>query len=428
MSTSKKDVVQKAKDYITKFRQEWDASNAKFRQEEEKFYNDNKDGSLKGWIYIKDPNSAWGGTWSKTKPISTTKVASNSEVVSKPVTTPTKTTKPVVEESAFDKKYGGIGYKKVYTKDKNDYVYRDPSTNYDYYKSGRVRNGQYWGTVNGDNIKWDNVTTVSNTAYRAPTKTIWNGFFTDYVPNNDHDLVQLRNDLISNNKNLRNYHHWNYTTGFLGDQEYPMVVTTGLGSDNPHNDRSYYYNPQTQMYALIDEDWQGKPKGAAAVGNKVLWYTWDDIKRGVTFADHKKFFKQGGTMNRINYFQQGGAAPQQQDMQQQIIALVQAAMQGDQKATQTVNQIMEAAKAGDQQAMQLAQMIQQIAKQMQGQATTAKWGAKLGYIRSLKFANGGKACPTCQAGAPIKPIKKVEEKACGGKAKKAKKRYFGGWL
>jgi hypothetical protein len=37
------------------------------------------------------------------------------------------------------------------------------------------------------------------------------------------------------------------------------------------------------------------------------------------------FKKQGGTMNRIKYFQQGGAAPQQ-DMQQQVVALVQAAM------------------------------------------------------------------------------------------------------
>ena len=60
-------------------------------------------------------------------------------------------------------------------------------------------------------------------------------------------------------------------------------------------------------------------------------------------------------MNKINYFQQGGAAPQQQDVKAQVTALVQAAMQGDQKATQQVNQIMEAAKAGDQQAMQIAQ-------------------------------------------------------------------------
>jgi hypothetical protein len=128
--------------------------------------------------------------------------------------------------------------------------------------------------------------------------------------------------------------------------------------------------------------------------------------------------KQGGTMNRINYFQQGGAAPQQ-DMQQQVVALVQAAMQGDQKATETVNKIIEAAKAGDKQAMQIAQMIQQVAQKLQGQATSAKWGSKLNYIRSLKFAKGGKACPECEKGAPI-----VEKKACGGK--KAKKRYFGG--
>lgn len=125
--------------------------------------------------------------------------------------------------------------------------------------------------------------------------------------------------------------------------------------------------------------------------------------------------KQGGTMNRIKYFQQGGAT-QQKDIKAQVTALVQAVMQGDQKATQQVNQIMEAAKAGNQQAMQLAQMITEVAKQLQGQATTAKWGAKLNYIQSLKFAKGGKTCPTCE--------KKVEMKACGGK--KAKKRYFGG--
>lgn len=136
-------------------------------------------------------------------------------------------------------------------------------------------------------------------------------------------------------------------------------------------------------------------------------------------------YKIGGKMNRIKYFQKGGAAQQgSQDMQQQIVALVQAAIQGDEKANQTVNQIMEAAKKGDQQAVQLAQMIQAVVQQMKGQATSAKWGSKLNYIRSLKYAQGGKACPACAKGAPIK----VEEKACGGKAKKAKKRYFGGWL
>lgn len=200
--------------------------------------------------------------------------------------------------------------------------------------------------------------------------------------------------------------------------------------------------------------------------------------------------KQGGKMNKIKYFQQGGkptAQAGQQDMQQQVIALVQAAMQGDQKATQTVNKIMEAAKAGDKQAMQIAQLIQQVAQKMQGQATTAKWGAKLSYIRSLKYAHGGKTCPSCDKGTKVKVAYKdidketykklptdkqhaasmhaehyaseynkngtyktvhkptaedsttidkkhlsvnmkkkyTDKKECGGKAKK---RYFGGWL
>lgn len=136
-----------------------------------------------------------------------------------------------------------------------------------------------------------------------------------------------------------------------------------------------------------------------------------------TMPTYRNFYKQGGIMNRINYFQQGGAAPQQ-DIKAQVTALVQAAMQGDQKATQQVNQIMEAAKAGDQQAMQIAQIMEQVVKELQGQATSAKWGAKLGYIKSLKYAKGGKTCPACE--------KKVEMKACGGK--KAKKRYFGGLI
>ena len=69
--------------------------------------------------------------------------------------------------------------------------------------------------------------------------------------------------------------------------------------------------------------------------------------------------------NKHGFKKQGGAAPQQQDMQQQVIALVQAAMQGDQKATETVNKIIEAAKAGDQQAKQIAQLMEQVVKELQ---------------------------------------------------------------
>lgn len=149
--------------------------------------------------------------------------------------------------------------------------------------------------------------------------------------------------------------------------------------------------------------------------------------------------KQGGTMNRINYFEKGGNTQTQQNQKAQAEAfmqailqgdptattqLVQSAMQGDKDAAKLIQNILTAEKQGNTQVSKAAQAIKQAMQQMKGQATSAKWGSKLGYIRSLKYAQGGKTCPECEKGASLK----VEEKACGGKAKKAKKRYFGGWL
>lgn len=129
--------------------------------------------------------------------------------------------------------------------------------------------------------------------------------------------------------------------------------------------------------------------------------------------------KNGGilNMNKINYFQEGGAmapktapaaAPAKggQDIQAQVMQLVQAAMSGDEQANQAIQQIMQAAQQGDQQAAQIAQMIQEVAKQIQGQAPAAKNGAKLAYIKSLKsgcpagteakyYKKGGTLCKEC---------------------------------
>lgn len=137
--------------------------------------------------------------------------------------------------------------------------------------------------------------------------------------------------------------------------------------------------------------------------------------------------KNGGTlnMNKINYFQEGGAmapqaaptaAPAQagQDIQAQVMQLVQAAMNGDEQATQAIQKIMQAAQQGDQQAAQIAQMIQDVAKQMQGQATAAKYGAKLSYIKSLRSGcpegyevsyhkKGGVLCKECVAKSHVTP-------------------------
>lgn len=183
---------------------------------------------------------------------------------------------------------------------------------------------------------------------------------------------------------------------------------------NFNGKRVVRYDPMGRGDWFIDEE--GKTYRADGIGGTLGEFVESNSTKYIPEVQRRfdklqgmitaSYQKQGGTMNRINYFQQGGAAPQQ-DMQQQVIALVQAAMQGDQKATETVNKIMEAAKSGDQQAMQIAQMIQQVAQKMQGQATAAKWGSKLNYIKSLKYAKGGKTCPACE--------KKVEMKACGGK-------------
>ena len=216
--------------------------------------------------------------------------------------------------------------------------------------------------------------------------------------------------------------------GHLGipvDERPPKQRTQDALQHNILSDKINNYTPSEQFLAQQEkqkkyEQWEAnyikthpRPATNASLAGSSAIIKWN---QDFDAAKRAAGFKQGGSMPRVKYFQQGGAV--QQDVMSQIQALVQAAVQGDEKATQQITQIMEAAKSGDQQAVQLAQMIQQVIQQMQGQATAAKWGAKLGYIKSLKYAKGGKTCPSCE--------KKVEMKACGGK--KAKKHYFGGLI
>lgn len=132
----------------------------------------------------------------------------------------------------------------------------------------------------------------------------------------------------------------------------------------------------------------------------------------------------------------------EQQLQQQIVQLVQAAMQGDQQATQQIQQIMQAAQQGDQQAAQIAQMIQAVAQQMQQQQVqAAKFGAKLNYIRQLRgvcpegqeleyYRDGGRLCKKCvqkhkmQDGGEV-PSNPVDAFKCGRKMRKKKKENGG---
>lgn len=115
-------------------------------------------------------------------------------------------------------------------------------------------------------------------------------------------------------------------------------------------------------------------------------------------------FKQGGQMYK---YQQGGQMQQAngQGIEKQAIALVQAAMQGDQQASQTIQQIMQAAQQGDQQAVQVAQLLQAVIQKMQG-SRKARLGTKLNYFKQtgecpegqelVYFKKGGEICKVCQ--------------------------------
>ena len=136
-------------------------------------------------------------------------------------------------------------------------------------------------------------------------------------------------------------------------------------------------------------------------------------------------FKQGGQMYK---YATGAPMAQQtsgqQGIEQQAIALVQAAMQGDQQANQTIQNIMQAAQQGDQQAAQVAQLLQTIIQKMQG-SRKARLGAKLNYFKQTSecpegqevvyFKKGGELCKVCagkkmQDGGKSDPIKEFKKR------------------
>lgn len=139
-------------------------------------------------------------------------------------------------------------------------------------------------------------------------------------------------------------------------------------------------------------------------------------------------FKQGGQMYKYAagaQMVQPQQASGQQGMEQQAMALVQAAMQGDTKANQTIQKIMQAAQQGDQQAAQVAKLLQAIVQQMKG-SRKARLGAKLDYIKQsigecpegqevVYFKKGGEICKICagkkmQDGGKSDPIKNFKKK------------------
>ena len=218
------------------------------------------------------------------------------------------------------------------------------------------------------------------------------------------EVSAQQRDIIKGNDNLR-YHHGTATKQLdYNGRKLPLVVTTGLGVGNWYNDQSFWYDAENDNYILAKEGVFGNVKGYQTDANgNPFTMTWDQIKSGTRH-------KQGGTL--IKKHQQGG----NMDIQSQVKQLVQAVAAGDQQAAEQVKQIMAAAEQGDQQALQIAQMIQAEIEAIK----SAKRGAKLNYIKSLRgdcpdgeevvyFKKGGMLCKECQ---------KKHEKVVAAKGKK----------
>lgn len=178
------------------------------------------------------------------------------------------------------------------------------------------------------------------------------------------------------------------------------------------------------------EDYQSIPKQFDENGQ--LTQEYKDYMTNERAKAHMISRKLGGKMNRINYFQQGGQMQQDQEEELKLaltgyVVATKKQPKSEEEVQQLIQEIAMLKQKDPKTYTQLVQLGSQA--QQQQQATMAKWGSKLGYIKSLKYAKGGKTCHSCQNGGkpletpPInksfkKPIKKVEEKACGGKTKK----------
>ena len=201
--------------------------------------------------------------------------------------------------------------------------------------------------------------------------------------------------------------------------------------------RTYLNNPTTDNYTQSVSKIIGDGKIQQnmlnnAVQNQTSQYQLTKPNLGYNPSQNSQLvnlkFKQGGQMYKYAagaQMVQPQQASGQQGIEQQAMALVQAAMQGDQQANQTIQKIMQAAQQGDQQAAQVAQLLKAIVQQMKG-SRKARLGAKLDYIKQsigecpegqevVYFKKGGEICKVCagkkmQDGGKSDPIKNFKKK------------------
>ena len=279
-------------------------------------------------------------------------------------------------------------------------------------------NGQTTDITNSHNIS----TLINNGNYKAPNL---GNAATNYLENRPLDSYS---ELTKHNFDRGDIRQGMRANG-LNPYDYS-------GSDRKQL-RTYLNNPTTDNYTQSVSKVIGDGKIQQnmlnnAVQNQTSQYQLTKPNLGYNTSQNSQLvnlkFKQGGQM----YKYAAGAQmvqPQQtsgqQGIEQQAMALVQAAMQGDQQANQTIQKIMQAAQQGDQQAVQVAQLLKAIVQQMKG-SRKARLGAKLDYIKQsigecpegqevVYFKKGGEICKVCagkkmQDGGKSDPIKDFKKK------------------
>jgi hypothetical protein len=138
-------------------------------------------------------------------------------------------------------------------------------------------------------------------------------------------------------------------------KKYQTFVTTGLFGD--HNDLTYAYDPETGNIRRLHENWLGNigdgwsSKGATGVVNNGGWGSLSDMlsQYGITYK------KQGGTMNKVKYFSQGGS------IKEQLRPLVIGVLSKDPAATEKLQQIVK-------QNPQIMKVVEEIAAEEQAKA------------------------------------------------------------
>lgn len=279
-------------------------------------------------------------------------------------------------------------------------------------------NGQTTDITNSHNVS----TLINNGNYKAPNL---GNAVTNYLENRPLDSYS---ELTKHN-----FDRGDIKQGMRANGLNPYDYS---GSDRKQL-RTYLNNPTTDNYTQSVSKIIGDGKIQQnmlnnAVQNQTSQYQLTKPNLGYDPSRNNQLvnlkFEKGGQM----YKYQAGAQmvqPQQtggqQGIEQQAMALVQAAMQGDTKANQTIQKIMQAAQQGDQQAAQVAKLLQAIVQQMKG-SRKARLGAKLDYIKQyigecpegqevVYFKKGGEICKMCagkkmQDGGKSDPIKNFKKK------------------